>query len=133
MAEFEDFHTDAEALEFLKTQVAYLPGDLLPQLHTIFNRITLVDKAKTERLTIDMNLRFANVQNGTKAELGPLLVIELKQNGLLASKMRNILLDMDVHPFKMSKYCIGTVLTNPEVKHNRFKEKIQRINKLSKK
>ncbi|MBP5318972.1 MAG: polyphosphate polymerase domain-containing protein [Paludibacteraceae bacterium] len=131
VSEFEDFYSDGEALDFLKTQVSYMPDELLPQLHTIFNRITLVDKEKTERLTIDMNLRFVNVQNGNKAELGPVLIIELKQNGLLSSKMRNILLDMSVHPFSMSKYCIGTAMTNPQVKHNRFKPKIQRINKLS--
>ncbi|MBO4371241.1 MAG: polyphosphate polymerase domain-containing protein [Paludibacteraceae bacterium] len=131
VADFENFFSNVDAVGFLKTQVKYDPQELLPQLHTIFRRITLVDKEKTERLTIDMDLRFVNVQTGNRAELGPLLIIELKQDGMVQSKMRNILLDMHIHPFSMSKYCIGTVMTNPNAKHNRFKKKIQRINKLT--
>ena len=30
----------------------------------------------------------------------------------------------------MSKYCIGTALTTPTVKHNRFKPKLLYINKI---
>jgi len=34
------------------------------------------------------------------------------------------------HPFKISKYCIGTALTSPNLKRNRFKAKIRKIEKM---
>ena len=43
--------------------------------------------------------------------------------------MRKILLDHRVKPVRMSKYCIGVTLTDPDVKSNRFKLKIRRIEK----
>lgn len=128
---FEKFQTSMEAVEFLKGIVEYKAADLIPQLHTQFNRITLVDKAKTERLTIDINLTFVNVQNGIVKELGPLAVIELKQDGLVHSKMKDMLISMRVHPYKISKYCIGVSLTNPNAKANRFKKKLIHIKKLT--
>lgn len=130
VADFLDFKRDAEAVDFLRKEVPFALDSLLPQLHTVFNRVTLVDREKTERLTLDFNLRFVNVQTGLAAELGPLVVMELKQDGLCRSRMKRILIDMRVHPFKMSKYCIGTVLTNPAAKRNRFKPKLIRIRKL---
>lgn len=125
------YANDASAVEFLRTQVAFDPFDLQPQMHTIFNRITLVDKSLTERLTLDLNLRFVNEQTGLELPLGPLVVIELKQDGAAHSAMKDLLLSLRVHPFKMSKYCIGTVLTNPMAKHNRFKKKLLAIRKMS--
>lgn len=128
---FENFIDSAEAVEFLESKVMYKAAELIPQLHTQFNRITLVDKQKTERLTIDLNLQFINIRTGVEALLGPLMVIELKQNGLIHSKMKDILLSMRIHPYKMSKYCIGIALTDSEAKSNRFKKKLIYINKLS--
>ena len=37
---------------------------------------------------------------------------------------------MRIRPFKVSKYCIGTCLTQPSVKQNRFKKKLRRMEKL---
>lgn len=128
---FERFQTSGEAVDFLEGVVKYKADELVPQLHTQFNRITLVDKAKTERLTIDLNLTFVNVQSGVTKELGPLAVIELKQDGLVHSKMRDILLALRIHPYKISKYCIGVTMTNPSAKSNRFKKKILHIKKLT--
>ena len=105
---------------------------LKPQVHTIFNRITLVNNARTERLTIDFNLRFENEQTKLTAELPDIMTIELKQDGLVYSPMKKILSDMQIHQLKISKYCIGTVLTNPNAKYNRFKKKVIFLNKLSK-
>ena len=58
-----------------------------------------------------------------------LVIVELKQDGLCYSPMKEILQDMRVKKLKVSKYCVGTVLANPTVKANRFKRKIRLINK----
>ena len=68
---------------------------------------------------------------GHTASLGRLVVIELKQDALAPSPMKQLLAQLRVKPFKLSKYCIGEALTNPLVKHNRFKAKIRAIGKMA--
>ena len=62
--------------------------------------------------------------------MDPLVVMELKQDGRARSVLKQVLFDLRIKPYKISKYCIGTAMTRPEVKQNRFKKKIRRINKL---
>ena len=194
--------TDTAAADFLRREARYAPETLSPSLATRFVRVTLVNHAMTERLTIDFDLHFDNVRavgggnkdmngrgdmdmnsrgnkdmNGCKdmntivlgdtdtngcrntdmngcgnngirgvdngsgpaaaasfghtASLGRLVVIELKQDALAPSPMKQILAQLRVKPFKLSKYCIGEALTNPLVKHNRFKAKIRAIGKMA--
>ena len=130
--DFHNFNANNDAVEFLKGQVTYNNKELKPQVRTIFNRITLVNNNLTERLTIDFNLRFENKQTGKLSELPNVMIIELKQDGHQNSSMKNILIDLHITPFRISKYCIGTVLTNDNVKYNRFKTKIKYLNKISK-
>ena len=186
--------TDTAAADFLRREARYAPETLSPSLAARFVRVTLVNHAMTERLTIDFDLHFDNVRaadggnkdmngcgdtdmnsrgntdmNGRKdmntigpgdmdingrgnngmtgmdngfrpaaeashghtASLGRLVVIELKQDALAPSPMKQILAQLRVKPFKLSKYCIGEALTNPLVKHNRFKAKIRAIGKMA--
>ena len=51
----------AEYADFLHTWLRYDPALMTEQLENRFDRITLVNKGKTERLTIDTNLRFHNI------------------------------------------------------------------------
>ncbi len=114
---------------FIAEKSVYQVEALLPQLRTMFERITLVNSAKTERLTIDLNLTWENIQTAQTATIPNLVIIELKRDGRTVSQMQRVLRDQGIRPLKMSKYCIGTTLTNPSAKSNRFKEKIRRINK----
>lgn len=186
--------TDTAAADFLRREARYAPETLSPSLATRFVRVTLVNHAMTERLTIDFDLHFDNVRaadggnkdmngrgdmdtigcedmntivlgdtdtngcrntdmngcgnNGIRgvdngsgpataasfghtASLGRLVVIELKQDALAPSPMKQLLAQLRVKPFKLSKYCIGEALTNPLVKHNRFKAKIRAIGKMA--
>ncbi len=121
---------DPEAAAFLKEQQPYPIESLSPHLETVFDRITLVNFEKTERLTIDCNLHFNNLAKGTTASMDPLVVMELKQDGRARSLFKEVLFALRIKPFKISKYCIGTCLTCPEVRQNRFKPKLRRIHKL---
>lgn len=129
-ADFADFRSNPEADAFLTEISGYLPTDLKPRMETIFDRITLVNAAKTERLTIDTNLRFVNHDTGITSGLKSAVIIELKQDGRADSEMKGILLDHRVKPIRVSKYCIGTTITNPGVKSSRFKVKVRRIEKV---
>ena len=116
--------------DFIAAKSNYQWSELSPHLSTRFQRITLVNKAKTERLTIDMNLVWDNPVSGESKTYEDLVIVELKRAGNVPSRMTQIMLDQHVHPCKISKYCIGTALTSPELKKNRFKDKIRRIEKL---
>ncbi len=119
-----------EAAAFLAEKQPYDVNTLTPHLATIFERFTLVNYDKTERLTIDCNVRFENVRSGATATMSPLVIMELKQDGRAHSPLKDVLFDMRIRPFKVSKYCIGTCMTRPDVKQNRFKKKLRRIEKL---
>lgn len=108
------------------------PDSLMPQLENFFDRITLVNHAMTERLTIDLNLRFNNFETSQQADIGHLAIIELKRDGHHPSPMHDLLIRMHVHPGGFSKYCIGQTMTNPALRNNNFKEKLTWIKKLSK-
>ena len=116
--------------DFIAAKSRYQWSELSPHLSTKFHRITLVNKAKTERLTIDMDLLWTNVVSGEKKTFSNLVIIELKRDGNVPSHMTDIMLDLRVHPFKISKYCIGIALTTPDIKKNRFKNKIRTIEKM---
>ncbi|MCQ2301605.1 MAG: polyphosphate polymerase domain-containing protein [Bacteroidales bacterium] len=115
---------------FLAERQPYEVESLRPQLETAFNRVTLVNFEKTERLTIDCDLTFNDKMSGKVAKMAPLVVMELKQDGRAHSLLKDVFFDMRIKPFKISKYCIGICLTRPEVKQNRFKKKLMKIDKL---
>jgi len=115
---------------FIDAKSRYEWSEISPHLWTKFHRITLVNKAKTERLTIDMDLVWDNVVSGEAKTYPELVIIELKRDGNVPSKMTDIMLAHRIHPFKISKYCIGTALTTPGIKANRFKKKIRLIEKM---
>ena len=124
-----DFRSDAAACAYLESHSMFSAAQLSPSLETIFHRITLVNPAMTERLTIDTGVRFRNLRTGREASLKGGVVIELKQDGRARSEMKSILLKHRVKPVKVSKYCIGITLTNPDSRPGRFKEKVRLIEK----
>lgn len=116
---------------FLIQKSRYGAARLLPQLSNAFHRITLVNDAMTERLTIDLGLRFHNEQTGQSADMGPLVIIEVKRDGLTHSPILAMLKELRIHQSGFSKYCIGMALTNPNLKSNRFKERLRYVSKLT--
>lgn len=122
---------DSEKRQFLDSNLHYKIDTLRPVLNNHFSRITLVNKAKTERLTIDSALRFHNLQSGQQIDMGDLVIIELKRDGLVYSPILDKLRQLRIHPHGFSKYCIGSALTNPQLPVNQFKEKLHYIKKMN--
>ena len=129
MDELPDFRADAAACRYLDDWSDFRAEEISPTLETAFDRITLVNPALTERITIDTDLRFKNFRTGLETALGDAVIIELKQDGHAASQMKQILLNNRVKPVRISKYCIAETLTDPSVKSNRFKVKVRTIEK----
>ncbi len=130
--DFPDFRDNPDAGLWLASHSDFRADEVFPSVETTFNRITLVNKGLTERLTIDTSVSFRNLRTEATADLDAAVIIELKQDGRLRSEMKDILLTHRVKPFRVSKYCIGTVLTDSGVTAGRFKQKIRYIDKLNK-
>jgi len=122
--------TDQTKREFLGNNLRYDVDELMPALNNHFSRLTLVNRDKTERLTIDSDLRFHNLVTDTRKDMGRLVIIELKRDGLCYSPVLQMLLDLHIRPHGFSKYCMGSALTNKLLKVNRFKRKLIEINKI---
>ncbi len=121
---------DAEKRAFIGQHLHYDVDTLQPALNNHFSRITLVNKAKTERLTIDSSLRFSNLQSNGRMDMADLVIIELKRDGLIYSPVLNMLKQLRILPHGFSKYCMGSALTNPRLSVNRFKEKLHYVEKI---
>lgn len=108
----------------------YLLDDLVPKVENRFERITLVNMAKTERLTIDCHVKFHHLETDIHDTFDRLVIIELKRDGNVYSPVKSMLRTLRIKPSGFSKYCIGSAMTKPTLKRNRFKKKFVKINKL---
>ncbi|MBT4882076.1 MAG: polyphosphate polymerase domain-containing protein [Flavobacteriales bacterium] len=94
-----------------------------------FSRITFVHKTQKERLTMDVNLTFEN--ENEKGDMKHIVIAEVKQERMSrSSDFMRIAKEMHILPIRISKYCLTTLILNPKLKKNRFKEKVLFINKL---
>lgn len=125
-----DFGSIPEACDYLARHSWFSAAQLTPSAETLFSRITLVNPALTERLTIDTELRFRNYRTGLSTTLQDAVIIELKQDGRADSQMKGILLDLRIKPLRVSKYCMAITLTDPVAKTGRFKVKVRAIEKI---
>lgn len=119
-----------EALDFLHSRIRYAPECLSGLLENRFYRVTLVNRSFTERLTIDTGLRFHNMENGNGSSLEKLVIIELKRDGNSSSPIREMLRKLHIHPAGFSKYCMGTALTDHQLKQNRFKPRLRWLDRM---
>lgn len=129
VSELQNFTTNEAAVALFSQQSHYDIEALSPALSTRFVRVTLVNQALSERITIDLDLHYTNVREGVAAAIERMAIVELKQDGRVESIIKSVLRDMRIPPLKVSKYCLGTALTVADVKTNRFKVKIREIHK----
>lgn len=116
--------------EFLFGLVGRHTDNIHETVQNNFHRITLVNYGKTERLTIDFDVKFHNFETDKDAQTGNLVIIELKRDGNVYSPILALLRQLRIKPSGFSKYCIGSVMTNRGLKQNMFKPKLQKIGRL---
>jgi hypothetical protein len=119
----------AEQQEFLADKARDFPQNLQPSLSTFFNRITLVSKSHRERVTLDVMIQFKN-ENREK-NLDEVVIAEVKQEQhYYDSAFKKLMQHERIFPAQISKYCMGTLLTHPGIKYNRFKPKLITLNRI---
>jgi len=129
--QINDFETDLspKLVDFIDTTTSK-KNNLTPIIWNKFNRITLVNKQAMERLTIDLGLQFK--MDSSSKVFENLVIIEVKQERFdRTSPVVKSLKEKGINPYSMSKYCIGMTNIYPQLKYNRFKRKIIKINKIT--
>jgi hypothetical protein len=120
---------DPQAETFL---AKYLGPDkcIQPVLDNWFNRITLVGIGFNERVTLDFNLSFSEI-DGKKIELPYLAIAEIKyEKSVILSPFYKLLKELRIRPSGFSKYCMGNILLNNTRRTNIFKSKLLTLEKI---
>ena len=106
--------------------------NLVPTMWNSFQRITLVSKTENERLTLDFNILFE--KDGVKKSFKHLVIAELKQEDLNRNSVfYQLMKKHQIRPYRLSKYCLGSVEIYGEekLKFNRFKKKLLYLKKIN--
>ena len=119
-----------EAVDLLDDAYPYDAAALAPKLWVEYRRITLVSRHREERVTIDLDLSYR--WDDQIVSLPHLAIVEIKQEGFSHnSDIGRALRQQQVRSTGFSKYCIGTSLIYPDLKHNNFKPKLRLVEKLA--
>ena len=130
----ETMHEEYDSIiPFMDKHAWYRIEEVSPVIENWFNRITLVNFGKTERLTIDFNLHFHHLKSDKRDELKRVAIIELKRDGNVSSPALDIIRELRIKRSGFSKYCIGSAMTNDSLKRNKFKERLTMIEKIENK
>jgi hypothetical protein len=114
---------------FLRETFPPLNSPLAPKITNQFYRISLVSRIDSERLTLDLNLRFFSPSG--EFSLPGIVVAEVKQphfsvrSAFIQEMRRN-----GFRPTRFSKYCVGVALAYPHLKRNAFKPLLLNLERL---
>lgn len=101
---------------------------LLPKMWINFQRITLVNKAFNERLTIDTNLSFYN--ESRRLPLDNLCIAEIKTDKTAKNSLiLHVLKEKGIHQMSFSKYSMAVAMLE-NIKNNNFKPAIRTLQKI---
>jgi len=114
---------------FIKERTPFNADELKVSVSNVFSRITLVNKKLDQRLTIDSKISFSGFD--LQHAGSNLAIIEIKRDKFSTeSKITEILKNLRIYPSGLSKYCLGMVYLNPDIKKNSFKPRLLTINKI---
>lgn len=120
-----------DSVDFI-SQIMPESKNLKPSLWNSFNRITLVNEVLKERVTFDIGLHYKEgVRSQDDLGYDNIVIAEVKQEREnRKSPIMRLLKSYGIRRARVSKYCIGMGLTNPELKQNKFKQKYLLIDKI---
>ena len=123
----DNYIINLEEKNHLENTTPLIANDLQEILTVEYDRITLINSDKTERITIDLNLCFKN-KNYVEA-FEKIAIVEIKQLKITNSLANIFLKKSKIREGGLSKYCLGIILFFENVAHNRFKHKFNKLYK----
>ena len=123
-------HTLSDSSREYVGQITGNESHWLPQMWSRFSRITLVSSPHLERATFDVDLNFSH--NGSRREFPGIVIAEIKQQKRnRKSPLLQVMKRQGLRETRISKYCLGCIALKPHLKHNRFKRKLNTINRIA--
>jgi hypothetical protein len=117
---------------FLGKYTPYDADDLIPMMGNKFIRLTLVNRNFRERITLDYNLQFFDLQNGNECSKPGICIAEVKRDkDDRKSNFIDLINQLKIAPMGFSKYAVGMALLNNNLKSNLFKPRIRAIEKIN--
>ena len=117
-----------KAKDFIAQKTRLNPDSFFAKLTVKYSRITLVCKSSRERVTLDIELSYKS--NGIETAYPSIVIAEVKQAKNQYSHFIKLMKQNHIRSENLSKYCLGIISTNNNIKINNFKEKILFIKKL---
>lgn len=106
-------------------------GNYTPSLDVRYDRVCLISRSTTERITIDTNLQIKNDKRNFSFD--KLVIVEVKSNKLSSKNpVTTYLKSIDNHPISCSKYCIGLSYIKDDISRAGFAPQIRLINNILK-
>ena len=127
----DDFETSlsTESKQFIE-KATKKDWELKPALHNYFQRFTLVNTQRSERVTIDLGLKYKT--DATTKQFKNVVVVEVKQEKQnTRTPIYSILKSNRIRTVSFSKYCMGVSAVFTDIKSNKFKELNLKINHLT--
>ncbi len=119
----------AAALKFIDERTTE-SFELQPTIRNRFQRLTLVDAVRSERVTLDWGL--SSHLGSVYLEHHNLAIIEIKQERYdRHAPIVKALKAIGARPYRVSKYCLGMACLRADLKTNRFKPKILHIDNIT--
>ncbi|HQK37465.1 MAG TPA: polyphosphate polymerase domain-containing protein [Bacteroidales bacterium] len=115
--------------EFLRCNSPYQPEELEEKIRSYYYRITLVNKVLEERATFDYGLLFT--RGNERQDFSPLVIAEFKfSKDLRRPSCQDLLRSFHIRNTSISKYCTGIASLYQDVRKNRFKQNLRKINRI---
>ena len=116
-----------EASGWISKQTPFHADELMPVITNCFERITLINSEKTERVTLDFNLYFRTPSGMITQVYDRVVIVELKQDKTADSPIRKYFRSKGIRSENISKYCIGLLLTEYKSNYKQYKPNYSRF------
>jgi hypothetical protein len=127
----DDRSFDPQAAIFIREHSPVSADSIRPVLHNRFTRITMAGIETRERITIDFNISFSDLNGNASLSFPWLAVVELKKESYSDSLyFRSLIKNVSAYQTSFSKYCIGSCLLNNSLKRNVLKSNLLLLKKL---
>jgi SPX domain protein involved in polyphosphate accumulation len=116
--------------EFIKRQLPDIePLDLRPTVRIDYERIGFISEDRTERFSLDFNIRFSH--DGKEDGFENLAILEVKQPNVAQSPVVMAMRHRSIEEQSLSKYCMALSAINPKLRSNNFKPIFRKIEKIT--
>lgn len=118
-----------EADAFLLQHAGFSSGQLHPVITIHYNRITLLHRRHTEKVTFDLQLTCS--KEGKESSFSNLVIAEVKTEKNDIAHFSGVMKKFSLREGALSKYCLGMIALDENIKHNNFKADFTRIEKIN--